>query len=83
MLGSNLGLLLYGEVSVMDENAIDRREIKTDRRVCIWTFRKNSSSKMNNHSAMTVGKFILALSDQFKFRSILKLFSLKFSINMI
>ena len=34
------------------------------------------SSVLNNHSALTVGKFILALSDQFKFRFISKLFSL-------
>ena len=34
---------------------------------------KDGSSKLNNHSAMTVGKFILALSIQFKFRFILKL----------
>ena len=28
---------------------------------------KDGRSELNNHSAMTVGKFILALLDQFKF----------------
>ena len=32
---------------------------------------KYGNSKLNNHSAMTVGKFILALSDEFKFRFML------------
>ena len=45
---------------------------------------KDGSSKLNNHSAMTVAKFILALSDQLKFRFILKLFSLiTFCMKMI
>ena len=44
---------------------------------------KDGSSELNNHSAMTVGKFILALSDDFKFRFISKLFSLKFCMKMI
>ena len=35
---------------------------------------KYGSSESNNHSTMTVGKFILALSDDFKFRFISKLF---------
>ena len=39
---------------------------------------EDGSSELNNHSAMTVGKFILALSDEFKFRFISKLFSIKF-----
>ena len=52
---------------------------------CIWTFRilSKNSSELNNHSAMTAGKFILALSDEFKFRFISKLFSLKFCMKMI
>ena len=29
---------------------------------------KDGSSELNNHSTLTVGKFILALSDQFKFK---------------
>ena len=32
-----------------------------------------AARKLNNHSAMTVGEFILALSDQLKFPFILKL----------
>ena len=39
---------------------------------------KDGSSKLNNHSAMAVGKFILALSVQFEFCFILWLFSLRF-----
>ena len=35
---------------------------------------KDGSSESNNHSTMTVGKFILALSDDFKIRFISKLF---------
>ena len=31
---------------------------------------KDGSSELNNHSAMTVGKFVLALSNEFKFRCI-------------
>ena len=38
---------------------------------------RDGSSKSNIHSAMTVGKFILVLLDQFKFHFISKLFSLK------
>ena len=41
---------------------------------------KDGSSELNNQSAMTVGKFILALSDQFKFRFNSKQFSLEFCI---
>ena len=44
---------------------------------------KDDSSELNNHSAMTVDKFILVLLDQFKFRFISKLFSLKFCMKMI
>ena len=43
-------------------------------------FKKDDSSKLNNHSAMAVGKFILALSFQFEFCFILWLFSLRFYI---
>ena len=39
---------------------------------------KDGSSKLNNHSAMAVGKFILALSTQFKFCFILWLLFLSF-----
>ena len=38
---------------------------------------KDGSLELNNHYAMTVGKFILALSNQFKFHFISTLFSLK------
>ena len=41
---------------------------------------KDGSSKLNNHSALTVGKFILTHLDQFKFRLISKLFSLRFPL---
>ena len=44
---------------------------------------KNGSSKLNNHSAMDVGKFILALSVQFEFWFILWLFSLRFWMKMM
>ena len=44
---------------------------------------KDDSSKLNNHSAMAVGKFILALSVQFEFCFILWLFSLRFCMKMI
>ena len=37
---------------------------------------KNGSSELNDKSAITIGKVILVLSDQFKFRYISKLFSL-------
>ena len=37
---------------------------------------KDGSLELNNHSALTVGKFILALLGQFKFRFISKLFNL-------
>ena len=46
-------------------------------------FFKDGSSKLNNHSAMTVGKFILALSVQFEFCFILRQFSLRFCMKMI
>ena len=39
---------------------------------------KDGSSKLNNHSAMAVGKFILALSVQFEFCFILCCFPLDF-----
>ena len=41
---------------------------------------KDGSSKLNNHSAMAVGKFILALSVQFEFCFNLPLFALRFCI---
>ena len=44
---------------------------------------KDGCSELNNHSAMTVGKFVLALSGEFKFRLISNLFSLKFCMKMI
>ena len=44
---------------------------------------KDGNSKWNNHSAMAVGKFILALSVQFGFCFILWLFSLRFYMKMI
>ena len=44
---------------------------------------KDGSSKLNNHSAMAVGKFILALSVQYEFCFILWLFSLRFCMKMI
>ena len=44
---------------------------------------KDGSSKLNNLSAMTVGKFILVLSDQLKFRFTPKLISLRFCMKMI
>ena len=44
---------------------------------------KDGSSKLNNHSAMAVGKFILALSVQFEFCFILRLFALRFCMKMI
>ena len=44
---------------------------------------KDGSSELNNHSAVTVGEFILALSDEFEFRCISKLFFLKFYMKMI
>ena len=44
---------------------------------------KDSSSKLNNHSAMAVGKFIFALSVQFEFCLILWLFSLRFCMKTI
>ena len=43
---------------------------------------KDGSSKLNNHSAMAVSKFILALSVQ-EFCFILWLFSLRFCMKMI
>ena len=43
---------------------------------------KDGSSKLKNHSAMTVGKFILAHSDHL-ISFILKLLSLKFCIKKI
>ena len=44
---------------------------------------KDGSSKLNNPSAMAVGKFILALSVQFGFCFILRLFALRFYMKMI
>ena len=44
---------------------------------------KDGSSKLNNHSAITVGKLILALSDQFKVCFIPKLFSLRFCMSLL
>ena len=44
---------------------------------------KDGSSKLNNLSAMAVGKFIFALSVQFEFCFILWLFSLRFCMKMI
>ena len=44
---------------------------------------KDGSSKLNNHSAMAVGMFILALSVQFEFYFILRLFALRFCMKMI
>ena len=44
---------------------------------------KDGSSKLNNHSAMAVGKFILVLSVQFEFCFILRLFALRFCMKMI
>ena len=44
---------------------------------------KDGSSKLNNHSAMAVGKFILELSVQFEFCFILRLFVLRFWMKMI
>ena len=46
-------------------------------------FFKDGSSKLNNHSAMAVGKFSLVLSVQFEFCFILWLFSLRFYMKMI
>ena len=43
---------------------------------------KDGSSKLNNHSAVVVGKFILALSVQFEFCFILWLFSLRFCMKI-
>ena len=43
---------------------------------------KDGSSKLNNHSAMAVGKFILALSVQFEFCFNLWLFSLRFCMKI-
>ena len=44
---------------------------------------KDGSSQLNNHSAVAVGKFILALSVQFEFCFILRLFALRFCMKMI
>ena len=44
---------------------------------------KDGSSKLNNHSDMAVGKFILPLSVQFEFCFILRLFVLRFCMKMI
>ena len=44
---------------------------------------EDCSSKLNNHSAMAVGKFILALSVQSEFCFILRLFALRFCMKMI
>ena len=44
---------------------------------------KDGSSKLNNHCAMAIGKFILALSVQFEFCFILWLFSLRFCMKLI
>ena len=44
---------------------------------------KDGSSKLNNQSAMAVGKFILALSVQFEFCFILRLFALRLCMEMI
>ena len=44
---------------------------------------KDGNSKLNNHSAMAVGKFILALSVQFEFCFILRLFAFRLCIKMI
>ena len=44
---------------------------------------KDGSSNLNNHSAMAVGKFILALSVQFEFCFILLLFALRFCLKKI
>ena len=44
---------------------------------------KDGNSKLNKHSAMVIGKFILALSVQFEFCFILWLFSLRFCMKMI
>ena len=44
---------------------------------------KDGRSKLNNHSAMAVGNFILTLSVQFEFCFILWLFSLRFCMKMI
>ena len=39
---------------------------------------KDGSSKLNDHSDVAIGKFIIAPSDPFIFRFISKLFSLRF-----
>ena len=44
---------------------------------------KDDSWKLNNHSAMAVGKFILALSVQFEFCFISRLFDIRFCMKMI
>ena len=44
---------------------------------------KDGSSKLNNHSAMAVGKFIHALSVQFESCFILRLFALRFCMKKI
>ena len=44
---------------------------------------KDDSSKLNNHSAMAIGKFILSLSVQFEVCFILRLFALRFCMKMI
>ena len=53
------------------------------RKMCIGHSLKDGSSELNNHSAMVVGKFILAISDQFKFCFISKMFSLKICMKMV
>ena len=47
-----------------------------------FQFFKDGSSKLNNHSAIAIGKFILALSVHFEFCFILWLFSLRFYMKM-
>ena len=51
----------------------------------IWAFQmlSDGSSILNNHSAMAVSKFIIALSVQFEFCFILRLFALRFCMKMI
>ena len=43
---------------------------------------KDGCSKLNNYPTMTIGKFILVLSDQFKLRFISKLFFLRFRMKI-
>ena len=69
---SDLFRKFMGNETNCSTNQMARKTMKVNKNYLF----KGSSSQLNNHSAMAVGKFILALSVQFEFCFILRLFAL-------